>query len=91
MNDGALSGLKVLEYGEFVSAPYCGKLLADLGADVIKVEKPGVGDRARKQGPFPQDIPHPEKSGLFLYLNTNKRGVTLNLKSAAGGKFLKSL
>ena len=67
MNDGALSGLKVLECGEFVSAPYCGKLLADLGADVIKVEKPG-GDSARKQGPFPQDIPHPEKSGLFLYL-----------------------
>lgn len=56
MNDGALSGLKVLEYGEFVSAPYCGKLLADLGADVIKVEKTG-GDRARKEGPFP---------GIFL-------------------------
>ena len=90
-NNGALAGLKVLEYGEFVSAPYCGKLMADLGADVIKVEKPGVGDRAREYGPFPQDIPHPEKSGLFLYLNTNKRGVTLNLKTAVGRKVFKEL
>jgi len=86
MSDGALAGLKVLEYGDFVSAPYCGKLLADAGADVIKVEKPGVGDKSREYGPFPQDIPHPEKSGLFLYLNTNKRSVTLNLKTAAGRK-----
>ena len=85
MNDGALSGLKVLEYGDFISAPYCGKLLADLGADVIKVEPP-TGDSARQRGPFPKDIPHPEKSGLYLYLNTNKRGVTLNLQSAAGKK-----
>jgi crotonobetainyl-CoA:carnitine CoA-transferase CaiB-like acyl-CoA transferase len=90
LKNETLSGLKVLEYGDFVSAPYCAKLLADLGADVIKVEKPG-GDSARKQGPFPKDIPHPEKSGLFLYLNTNKRGVTLNLKSAAGKKIFKEL
>jgi crotonobetainyl-CoA:carnitine CoA-transferase CaiB-like acyl-CoA transferase len=90
-NNGALSGLKVLEYGEFVSAPYCGKLLADSGADVIKVEKPGEGDRARKYGPFPNDIPHQEKSGLYLYLNTNKRGVTLNLKNDAGRKVFKEL
>jgi crotonobetainyl-CoA:carnitine CoA-transferase CaiB-like acyl-CoA transferase len=44
---GALSDLKIIEVGEMVSAPYCGKLLADLGADVIKVERPEVGDRAR--------------------------------------------
>ena len=90
-NSGALAGLKVLECGEFISAPYCGKLMADLGADVIKVEKPSAGDKAREYGPFPQDIPHPEKSGLFLYLNTNKRGVTLNLKTAAGRKVFKEL
>ena len=90
-NNGALAGLKVLEYGDFISAPYCGKLLADLGADVIKVEKPGKGDKARKYGPFPQDIPHPEKSGLFLYLNTNKRSITLNLNTAAGRKVFKEL
>ncbi|MDD5038601.1 MAG: CoA transferase, partial [Dehalococcoidales bacterium] len=85
MSKEALSGLKVLEYGEFISGPYCGKLLADLGAEVIKVEKPGSGDKARNWGPFPQDTPHPEKSGLFLYVNTNKLGVTLDVKTAAGG------
>jgi len=91
MNDGALSGLKIVELGEFISAPHCGKLLADSGADVIKIEKPGFGDKARDWGPFPQDIPHPEKSGLFLYLNTNKRGVTLNLNSAVGINIFKEL
>jgi len=91
VNDEALSGLKILECSEFISGPYCGKLLADLGAEVIKVEQPVSGDRARNWGPFPQDIPHPEKSGLFLYLNTNKSGVTLNLRSEAGQKLFKQL
>ncbi len=84
MKDGALKGLKVLEFGEFISAPYCGKLLADLGAEVIKVEKPGQGDSARSWGPFPGDIPHPEKSGLFLFLNTNKLGITLDVHTEKG-------
>ncbi len=87
----ALSGLKVLEYGEFISAPYCGKLLADLGAEVIKIEPPGSGDPARRWGPFPQNLPHPEKSGLFLYLNTNKLGITLDISSAAGIKIFRAL
>lgn len=91
MDKEALTGLKALEYGEFISGPYCGKLLADLGAEVIKVEQPGLGDKARQWGPFPQDLPHPEKSGLFLYLNTNKLGVTLNLSSNAGVKIFKEL
>jgi crotonobetainyl-CoA:carnitine CoA-transferase CaiB-like acyl-CoA transferase len=81
MNMGALNGLKVLEFSEFISGPYCGKLMADLGADVIKIEKPGIGDRARGWRPFPGDIPHSEKSGLFLFLNTNKSGITLNVES----------
>jgi CoA:oxalate CoA-transferase len=87
----ALSGLKVLEYSDFISGPYCGKLLADLGAEVIKVEKPGVGDRARSWGPFHQSIPDQEKSGLFLYLNTNKLSVTLNVRSVAGSKIFREL
>jgi crotonobetainyl-CoA:carnitine CoA-transferase CaiB-like acyl-CoA transferase len=58
---------------------------------VIKIEKPGDGDPARRMGPFHDDDPHPEKSGLFLYLNTNKRGVTLNLASQAGKRILKEL
>ncbi len=72
MPDGALSGITVLELGQMVAAPYCGKLFADYGADVIKIEPPG-GDVARRWGPFPGDAPHPEKSGLFFFLNTNKR------------------
>jgi CoA:oxalate CoA-transferase len=88
---GALSDLKIIEVGEMVSAPYCGKLLADLGADVIKVERPKVGDRARTRGPFPKDDPHPDKSGLFLYLNTNKRGITLDLAQAEGMELLETL
>ena len=80
----ALSGLKVVEYGSFVSAPYCTKLMADLGAEVVKVEEPGKGDESRDYGPFPDDVPHHERSGLFLYLNTNKLGVTLNVKTTTG-------
>jgi crotonobetainyl-CoA:carnitine CoA-transferase CaiB-like acyl-CoA transferase len=84
MTDGPLSDLKVVELGSLVSAPYCAKLLADLGADVVKVEPPGHGDAARRRGPFPEDRPHPERSGLFLYLNTNKRGITVDLATATG-------
>jgi crotonobetainyl-CoA:carnitine CoA-transferase CaiB-like acyl-CoA transferase len=65
MPGGALEGIRVLELGEGVSAPFCAKLFADYGADVIKVEPPG-GDVTRRWGPFPADRPHPEKSGLFF-------------------------
>ena len=81
---GALSGLKVVELGEMVSAPYAAKLMADMGAEVIKIERPGAGDRARLRGPFPGGEPHPEKSGLYLYLNTNKLGVTLDVSRPEG-------
>ena len=73
-----LEGVKVVELGELVSAAYAGKIMADLGADVVKVEEPG-GDPARQRGPFPCGLADPEKSGLFLALNTNKRGITLDL------------
>ena len=84
MTYGLLNGLRVLEFGEFISAPYCGKLLADMGADVVKIERAGTGDWARDYGPWPGDIPHRERSGLFLYLNADKRGVTLNLDTPTG-------
>jgi crotonobetainyl-CoA:carnitine CoA-transferase CaiB-like acyl-CoA transferase len=83
MADGALSGIRVIELGQGVSAPFCAKLFADYGADVIKVELP-EGDIARRWGPFPGDQPHPEKSGLFFFLNTNKRGITLDVHSRDG-------
>ncbi len=91
MTDGALEGVKVLEYARMVSGPYCAKLLADLGAEVVKIEQPSLGDPARRRGPFPEDIPHPEKSGLFLYLNTNKLGITLDLQKEEGRKVLREL
>ena len=81
MDPGALEGIKVVELGQRVSAPYCAKLFADYGADVVKVEPPG-GDVARRWGPFPGDVPHPEKSGLYHFLNTNKRGITLDVTRA---------
>ncbi len=86
-----LSGLKVVECGDFISAPYCAKLMADLGADVIKVETPNGGDLSRTYGPFPNDSPHPECSGLYLYNNTSKLGVTLNIVSKTGTRLLKEL
>src|SRR4030043_735502 len=84
MSDGALQGVRLLEFGQLVSAPYCAKLLADLGAEVIKIEEPPAGDPARRRGPFPDDVPHPDKSGLFLYVNTNKLGVTLDPPTPTG-------
>src|SRR5262245_60453868 len=78
-NGGILNGLRVVECGEGISAAFASKMMADLGADVIKVEEPS-GDIIRRRGPFaPAEEPDPEKSGLFLYLNTNKRGVTIDL------------
>jgi crotonobetainyl-CoA:carnitine CoA-transferase CaiB-like acyl-CoA transferase len=68
----------------------CGKILADLGADVIKIEKPG-GDPARNIGPFYHDIPHPEKSLFWFAFNTNKRGITLNIETADGKEIFKKL
>jgi CoA:oxalate CoA-transferase len=84
MNNTALGGLKVLEHAQFVSGPYCTKLLADLGAEVIKVEPPSVGDSARGREPFLGDIPGIERSGFFLFLNTSKLGITLDIDTATG-------
>ncbi|MFP6595867.1 MAG: CoA transferase [Candidatus Hydrogenedentota bacterium] len=78
MSESALDGVKVVEFGTMISAPYCGKLLGDLGADVVKIEIP-EGDPAREYGPFPNDEAHAERSALYLYVNTSKRGVTLDL------------
>jgi len=86
-----LAGVRVLEYCRTISGPYCTKLMADLGAEVIHAERPRTGDEARKNPPFPQDIPHPEKSGLFLFLNANKLGITLNLQFPEGKEILQRL
>jgi len=87
----ALEGVKVLEYCTAFGGPYCTKLMADLGAEVIHIEPPGTGDDARRSPPFPQDVPHPEKSGLFLFLNTNKLGITLDPQRPRGKKIFEQL
>ena len=91
MSEGALEGLRILDLTQGVAGPYCTKLLSDYGADVLKIERPEGGDPARRAGPFPDDEPHPERSGLFLDLNTGKRSLTLNLKTESGQRILRRL
>ena len=77
-----LDGVRVLELSGGVAGPYAGRLLAEYGADVVKIEPTG-GDPSRAFGPFPDDEPHPERSGLFLHLNRNKRSVVLDAANDA--------
>ena len=88
---GALAGIAVLDLTQGVAGPYCTKLFSDYGAEVLKVERPGSGDPTRRAGPFPDDEPHPERSGLFLDLNTGKQSLTLNLRTATGQRILRRL
>ena len=75
----ALEGVRVLELANFMAGPFCGMLLADLGADVIKVENPKGGDFTRSSGPFDRGV-----SAGFLAVNRNKRSIALDLKAARG-------
>src|SRR5207237_8252256 len=75
----ALDGLRVLDLTSQLSGPYCAMLLGDLGADVIKLERPGVGDDARAVSPKIRG-----ESAAFMTYNRNKRSITLDLKAPAG-------
>ena len=75
---GPLAGLHVVEIATEISGPYATKLFVDLGAEVTKIESPD-GDPLRRWGPFPGEVPDPERGGLFCYLNAGKRGATLDL------------
>lgn len=79
MPNGPLSDVTVIELTLHRAGPFCGALLADLGADVVKIERPGNGDPARTRGAGPQD-----RSGYFMANNRNKRSVTVDLKTDAG-------
>ncbi len=85
----ALEGFRVLDLTD-EKGFLCGKILADLGADVIKIEKPG-GDLARRKAPFYKDVPHPEKSLFWFALNLGKRSVTLNIEASDGQEIFKKL
>ena len=86
---GPLAGLRVLEVAD-EKGQYCGKLMADLGADVIKIEPPG-GENTRSVGPFLNDVPHRERSLSFWHYNTSKRGITLSLDNADGQRLFRRL
>src|SRR5690606_25204139 len=81
----------VVEIAEGISGPYCGKLLADMGAEVIKVERPRTGDRQRYTPPFYHDEPSPDTSLMFNFLNTNKLGLTMDIDQARGRELLHRL
>ena len=83
---GLLSGMKVLDLSRVLAAPYCGMMLADLGAEVIKIERPGKGDDARSNFPIVNG-----ESAYYMNLNRNKRGIVLNLKSQAGKEVFRKL
>ena len=84
--NGPLAGLDVVEMTVHRAGPFCGALLADLGAEVVKIERPGAGDPARVQGPGPEN-----RSGYFMANNRNKKSVTIDLKTDAGTEAARSL
>jgi len=85
-----LDGIRVLELGQYISGPYCAMLLADQGADVIKVERPGAGDPRRSYDPLIAKDGQTTSGGFFSY-NRNKRSIALNLRDPRGQKILAEL
>src|SRR5260370_8865387 len=86
MSEGALAGVRVLEVGNFRAAPFCTLQLADLGADVVKVENPDGGDQVRTTAPFLEG-----ESSSFIRLNRNKRSLALDLKAPDGKELFRNL
>lgn len=94
ISSGPLNHIKVTDFSSFAAGPFCAKLLADFGAEVIKIEAPKTGDKARGLGAGPGNADDPEareRSPLFLYVNTNKRGITLDPGSEKGREVFRKL
>ena len=91
MQPGILDGIRVLDLSQDIAGASCTKMLAEMGAEVVKIEPPGIGDPTRRAGPFRDDSPDTEASGLFLYLNTGKKGITLDVTSSSGRSILERL
>ena len=84
--EGILKGIRILDLGRFISAPFCGMLLADMGAEVIKIERVGAGEDGRRLGPY--------KDGISVYVtafNRNKKGITLNFRTDEGKEIFRKL
>src|SRR5437660_8123285 len=89
---GPLAGVRVLDASRVLAGPFCGQILGDLGAEVIKVERPGSGDETRAWGPPFLDAPGlPPFSAYYLSCNRNKRGVTLDLSVPEGSELFEGL
>src|SRR4029450_13218463 len=90
-NGLTLGDVCVLDLSEDIAGPFCSKLLAGLGAEIIKVERPGSGDVSRRAGLSLGATPHSEESALFLYLNPGKKSITLDVDSQTGATLLRPL
>ena len=88
---GLLEGVRVLDLTEGIAGPYCTRLFATMGAEVIKIERPGTGDPSRLMGPFPDDTRNPEVSATYLYLNCSKKSVVVDIEVEDGRKLLRDL
>ena len=86
MKQGPLKGIKVLDFSQVLSAPFCGMMLADMGAEVIKVERPGAGDISREYGPYINEI-----SLYFCQYNRGKKGIAIDMRSEEGKKVVMDL
>ena len=90
MPPASLDDIKVLDLSEGVAGPLCAKILADFGAEALKIEPP-EGDAARRMAPHSGNVCHPEKSLVFLFANLNKRGITLDLDDLEGRELLRRM
>jgi crotonobetainyl-CoA:carnitine CoA-transferase CaiB-like acyl-CoA transferase len=88
---GPFTGMRIVDASQGVAGGYCTRLLAGLGANVIKVERPGTGDVLRSAGPFVGDVPHRETSIAHLHLNSAKRSITLDIATPSGAALLRKL
>ncbi|MEJ2556423.1 MAG: CoA transferase, partial [Anaerolineae bacterium] len=86
-----LTGIRVIGLEQYMSAPYCTMLLADAGAEVIKIERPGRGDPRRSIPPYAADEQGRRVAGGFIGYNRNKKSLTLNLREETGRQVLKDL
>lgn len=86
MKKRPLEGIKVLDFSQVLSAPFCGMMLADMGAEVIKIERPGLGDISREYGPYANDI-----SLYFCQYNRGKKGIAIDMRSEEGKKVVLDL